>query len=326
LNRFPPQDPAVLVAGAIGEDAAVLDPGGPELLVAKTDPITFASVETARYLLAVNSNDLAVTGAEPRWLLVTVLLPEGCTVGLARDLLEQLGLACQALGVSLVGGHTEVTVGLDRPILVGCLLGLAPRERWFRTAGARAGDAVVLAGGVAIEGTAILAREHSESLRRAGVPEEVIQEAAQWLESPGISVLPAARLLWGIEGVHALHDPTEGGLATALHEIADAAGVGLRVQEAQVPVLPPCRVICEALGLDPLGLLASGALLATLEQSKAGEAIGLLQAHGLPAAQIGTVVPASAGRVLVRVDGATVPLPRYDRDELARFLSEPRET
>lgn len=312
-------DPAVVVGGAVGEDAAVIDVGGPELLVATTDPITFASEEVGHYLLAVNGNDLATMGAEPRWLLATVLLPEGVEAGRAMEILERLRVACATEGVALVGGHTEITVGLERPILVGAMLGTVRRERLVRTAGARVGDVILLAGGIAIEGTAILAREHAAALRARGVEPTVIERASGWLHAPGISVLPAARAAHATGAAHAMHDPTEGGLMTALHELAEAAGVGLRISRAAVSVLPECATICAALGLDPLGLLASGALLVTLDEAEAPAALDRLHAAGIPVALIGQVTPAAEGRLLEDGDHAS-PLPAFARDELARCL------
>ncbi|MGB9604417.1 MAG: AIR synthase-related protein [Bryobacteraceae bacterium] len=319
LDRIVADDPSVIVGPAIGEDAAVLDLGGPELLVAKTDPITFAAQRPAHYLLAVNSNDLAVTGARPRWLLVTALLPEGIPAATAEALFEELGEACRRMGVSLVGGHTEMTVGLDRPILVGCLLGTVRRERLVRTSGARPGDVILLAGGIALEGSAILATEHGGELRRLGVPEQAIRTVAGWLDSPGISVARAAGLVMEAGGVHAMHDPTEGGLATALHELAEAAGIGLRIRKEAIAVLPECQLICEVLGLDPLGLLASGALLVAIDPAAVPDALRRLQQAGISAAVIGEALPPSEGRTLVE-DGRAQALPVFARDELARYL------
>jgi len=316
LARFPVSDPAVMVAAAIGEDAAVIDNGGPELLAVKTDPITFAAEDPGRYLLAVNGNDLATVGAEPHWLLVTALLPEGVTGEEVQSLFESLREACVKESVTLVGGHTEISVGLDRPILVGCLLGTVPRDRVLRTAGARPGDALLLAGGIALEGTAILAREHADRLRESGVDAAVIERAAGWLHEPGISVLPAARILRESRALHALHDPTEGGLITALHEMAEAAEVGLRIEREAIPVLTECRLICDELGLDPLGLLASGALLAAVEADHAQAMAQALQSARLQAAIIGRTVAPEQGRTFT----TGRPLPSFARDELARYL------
>jgi len=319
LGRLENWDRAVVLGPALGEDAAVIDVGGPELLVAKTDPITLVAENVGRYLLAVNGNDLATVGAEPHWLLVTALLPEGIAAARVTAIFDDLRQACKEAGVSLVGGHTEMTVGVDRPILVGCLLGTVGRDRLVRTAGARVGDTLLLAGGIAIEGTAILASEHAEALRARGVEEAVIERAAGWLRAPGISVLAAARALHATGAVHAMHDPTEGGLGTALHELGEAASVGLRIDREAIRVLPECHTICAALGLDPLGLLASGALLASLDAAEVPAALERLRAAGVPGARIGQVVPSAEGSVFVERDRVT-PLPVFPRDELARYL------
>jgi hydrogenase expression/formation protein HypE len=319
LSSVTPADPSVIVGPEIGEDAAILDLGGPDLVAAKTDPITFASEDLGRYLLAVNSNDLATMGAEPRWLLVTALLPEGVEREQVEAIFHSVRSACEEAGVALVGGHTEVTVGLDRPILAGFLLGTVGRGRILRTAGARVGDQLVLAGGIAIEGTAILAREHARDLLARGVDPESIETAAAWLRDPGLSIVPAARALNATGAVHAMHDPTEGGLVTALHELAEAAGVGLWVDGEAVPVLPACRAICEAMGLDPLGLLASGALLAAMDPAEVPAAVDRLLALGIPAIPIGRIVPPGQGRTLAG-GGRNAELPVFPRDELARFL------
>ena len=324
LASLPDGGPSVVVGGAVGEDAAVIDTGAPELLVAKTDPITFVGEDLGRYLLAINSNDLATMGAEPRWLLVTALLPEGIDSERAERIFEDVGGACRNAGVALVGGHTEITVGLDRPILVGCLLGTVPRDRLVRTSGARPCDSVLLAGGIAIEGTAVLATEHAATLRERGVDPDVIERAGGWIRSPGISVLPAAKALQSAVKVHSMHDPTEGGLFTALHELAEAAGVGLRIDHSAIPILPECEAICGALGLDPGGLLASGALLATVDPSDLQAALDGLAAAEIPAVAIGEVLPAGGGSNMVRA-GLEEPIPKFARDELARFLADDRQ-
>ena len=239
LRGAPAPPPDVVLGAAIGEDAAVLDLGGDELLVAASDPITFGSAQFARDLLAVNENDLVTTGAQPRWLLTTLLLPEGIDADGARRLLDDLTRAARAHDVALVGGHTEITAGLDRPLAIGCLLGTAPRDGVVRTSGARVGDAVILTGGVAIEGAAILAEEHAPALRARGVAPEVIAAAARLRHEPGIAVRRAAEvLLRDRDAVHAMHDPTEGGVVTALHELAEAAQVGLAIDRAAIPVYP----------------------------------------------------------------------------------------
>ena len=252
--------------------------------------------------------------------MATLLLPEGIDADGARELLDDLVQAARARDVALVGGHTEITVGLDRPMAIGCLLGTVPRDGVVRSSGARVGDAVILTGGIAIEGTAILAEEHAPALRARGVAPEVIAAAAELRRHPGIAVRRAAEiLLQERSSVHAMHDPTEGGVVTALHELAEAACVGLAINRAAIPVYPECRVICDALGLEPLGLIASGALVAVVDPAAADRAVARLRRADVDAARIGWIVDRNAGTTFA-ADGAATPLPTFARDELARYL------
>ena len=319
LGRVLRRDPAVLVGAEFGEDAAVIDVGGPELLVAAADPITFATADLGTYLLAVNGNDLAVMGAEPRWLLATVLAPAGATVSQVQAMLDDVAKACAAARVTLVGGHTEITDSVNAPVVAGTLLGTVAQDSLVRTSGARPGDALLLAGEIAIEGTAILAGDHAEALQAAGVSPADVQAGAGRLKSPGISVRPAVTALQAAANVHAMHDPTEGGLAAALHELAEAAGVGVAVDRDAAPVLSECRRICCALRLDPYALLASGALLASLPAAHAPAAVAALRNDGRSAAVIGHVTPQGEGRRWT-IGGHDHPIPVVERDELARFL------
>ena len=319
LDRVGSDDPRVVLGPRPGEDAALIDMGD-RYLVAKSDPITFATELIGWYLVQVNSNDLAVMGATPRWLLATVLLPEGTRPDTVRAVFEQLREACSTLGVSLVGGHTEVTYGLPRPLAVGALLGEVDKEDVVLTAGARPGDAVVLTKGVAIEGTAILAREARDELVEAGLDAGMVDRASRLLFDPGISVVGDAAVARAAADVHSMHDPTEGGLATALREMCEAAGVGVVVDGDAVPVLPESRAVCRALGLDPLGLIASGALLATVSPEEAPALVAALERESIAAGVIGRVTVPEEGLSLRTEDGVRE-LPAFDRDELARFFS-----
>ena len=320
LREVPIEDPRVLLGPGIGEDAAVLDMGD-RLLVAKSDPVTFATDRIGWYAVHVNANDVAATGATPRWFLATILAPETLTEGQAAELFRQVADACRALGVTLVGGHSEVTLGIDRPIIIGTMLGEVERERLVRTGGAQEGDSIVVTKGIAVEGTALLARERPEDLRRAGVPESMIQSSAALLDAPGISVLTDARVACDLGRVHSLHDVTEGGLITGLREVAAASGLGLAIEEDSVPVLPETAEVCRALSLDPLGLLGSGALLVTLPAADAPRLLGALERAGVDAWEIGQMMAAEEGLVLFTRDGEEIELPEFHRDELARYFS-----
>jgi hydrogenase expression/formation protein HypE len=321
LAGHPPKDPRVIVGPRLGEDAAVIDMGD-RYLVATADPITFATDELGWYALQVNANDIAVRGARPRWFLATVLLPEGRTdEALVSRLFAELGGACDELEVTLVGGHTEVTHGLDRPIVAGTMLGEVARDKLVTTAGAQVGDAVVLTKGVPLEGAAIIAREKEAELRARGVRASVITRARGFLRRPGISVRPEAEIACELAPVHAMHDPTEGGVATALRELAEAAGVGLRIDRSRIAVLPEAAELCGAFGLDPLGTIASGALLMTLAPADAGIVIHALAREGIDSYFIGQVIPREHGLLLV--DGTHQgPLPAFDQDEIAKIFAE----
>ena len=315
------RDPRVLVGPRVGEDAAVMDLGD-RYLVAKVDPITFVAEEIGWYAVHINANDLAVRGARPCWFLMTLLLPEGrADEKLLEGIFAQVQDACRVIGATLVGGHTEVTQGLDRPILAGAMLGEVEKDRLVTTGGARPGDAVLLTKGIAVEGASILARECDALLDARGVPPDVRERARGFLHRPGISVLPDARIALSTVRVHAMHDPTEGGLATGLLELALAAGVGLQIERAAIPVLPECQALCRAVGLDPLGMIASGALLLTCPPEQAGRLVAAWEAQGIHSRIIGTVTPPEEGVWLVEAGGA-VPLPRFARDEVARLFDE----
>ena len=320
LSRIPRGDRRVLVWPGIGIDAAVIDMGD-TVLVAKTDPITFASDRIGWYAVHINANDVAACGADPRWFMASVLLPESARPELAEQVFAQIVEACGSLGAVLVGGHTEITYGIDRPIVIGCMLGEAEKGRFVTAAGARPGDVLLLAGTVGVEGTAVLAREAHELLLRRGISPSVIQRAAGYLDDPGISVVRQARIARDSAPVHAMHDPTEGGLATALHELAQASGVGLKVWEDKVPILPECAEICTALGIDPLGLLASGSLIIALSPADAERAVSALATAGFPAQAIGECADPCQGLILER-SRRTCPLPQFARDELARVFDE----
>jgi hydrogenase maturation factor len=314
-------DPRVIVGPQVGEDAAVLDMGD-RYLVATADPITFATDEAGWYALHVNANDLAVRGARPLWFLATVLLPEAATTEAAVErLFAEVREACGELGVTLVGGHTEVTAGLPRPIVSGCMLGEVEKDRLVTTGGARPGDVLLLTKGVPLEGAAIIARERAAEAERRGVPGDVVKRARDLLRVPGISVLPEARAAGAAARVHAMHDPTEGGVATACWELAQAADVGLYVDRERIPVLREGRMLCEAFGLDPLGTIASGSLLLAVDPADAPDVTAACRDAGIDCAQIGRVTEASLG-VTLATGGHPRPMPTFPQDQITRIFSE----
>jgi hydrogenase maturation factor len=308
----------VVLGPRFGEDAAVIDLGA-KYLVAKTDPITFTSERIGWYAVNINANDVAALGARPRWFLATLLLPEkGTSLSLVRNIFRDTLRACKQLGVTLCGGHTEITRGLDRPIVVGQMLGEVAKSKLVRKESQRSGDLVLLTRGIAIEGTAILAREEAPTLARK-LPGKTLRHARRLLFRPGISVVQDAMLAQRHGEIHAMHDPTEGGLASGLYELAKAGGVGLRIWRDKVPILDETRSFSEILGFDPFGLIASGALLVVASADSTPNLLRAYVRHGVRAAVIGEVREASEGLQVVEKGGQT-PLRVPARDEIARLL------
>jgi hydrogenase maturation factor len=222
--------------------------------------------------------------------------------------------------MAFCGGHTEITHGLAQPIVVGHLLGEAQRDRYVTSAGAQAGDAVILTKGFAVEAAAILAREKRDEL--AGILTETdLNRAAGFIRTPGISVVKDAQIALDTGGVHALHDPTEGGIATGLWELAEASGVGIRIDQGRLPLLPECQSICRHFGLDPLGVIASGSLVIAAEAGRAAEIIERLGSGGISAAVVGEILPPDQGRWLLAADGTRRELPTFPNDEITRLFS-----
>ncbi|HIM62612.1 MAG TPA: hypothetical protein EYM73_10305 [Dehalococcoidia bacterium] len=312
-------DSRVLLGPKVGEDAAVIDLGE-TLLVAKSDPITFATDRIGWYAVQVNANDIACTGGTPRWFLATLLVPEAFTEDQAEELYTQVLDACTAIEVTLIGGHSEVTYGIDRPIVSGTMLGEVARDGLVKTGGAQDGDSIVVTKGIAIEGTALLARERADDLRKAGVSDDTITLSAQLLNSLGISVLIDAQVACTNAQIHSMHDVTEGGLITGLREVAAASGLGLAIEEGSVPLLGPTEEVCNALDLDPMGLLASGALLITLPSSDVPSLLVALEQKGIDGWEIGMMMAPEEGLVYMSRKGE-VELPQFSRDELARYFS-----
>jgi len=318
LTRYAREDKRVVVRPGIGRDATVisfLD----RYLVAKTDPITFATDQIGWYVVHINANDVAVMGGIPRWFLATLLLPEGKTGPKEVEaIFAQISGACEELGVVLCGGHTEITHGLDRPIAVGQMLGEVEKAKLVVPDKAHPGDDILLTKGIAIEGTALIARERGELREHLGG--EWMGRSRSLLKAPGISVVREATIANEVAEVHAMHDPTEGGLATGLHELAYAAGVGLVVEMEKIFILPETALLCQELKLDPLGLIASGALLIVAPEGSSTKIIAGLKAQGIPASIIGKIWESEKGVKLIQ-QGKVEDLPFFDRDEVARLFA-----
>lgn len=289
------QGERVLVRSGVGIDAAAVE-FGDKVLVASTDPITGAEKHIGFYAVNVNANDVATFGAKPKWFLVSVLLPEGIDERLLGDIMVDIDKSAKELGIAVIGGHTEVTPGLTRPIVVGTMLGEVKKEKLVHAGNAKPGDVIILTKGAGIEGTAIIASEHEEELVKA-FGKEFVERAKAFLWK--ISVVKEA-LIANEVGVNAMHDPTEGGIANGLYEMADASGLGFKVYYEKIPIAEETKKICEYFNLDPLALISSGALLISTSRENTAKILTALENEGITASIIGEFLEDKEKRIIVK--------------------------
>jgi hydrogenase maturation factor len=277
------------------------------------DPITGAVERIGWLAVNVNANDVATFGVEPAFLFSCILLPENADRKIVESICTQMDAAAKDLGVAIVGGHCESTLGLASPIVVGCIMGLTEKGRYVTAGGAKAGDKLVLTKSTGIEGTAILASDREQELKKT-VSAAMLRNAKNFYGK--ISVVNDALTAYKTGGVHAMHDPTEGGVAGGIHEMADASSLGVKVFEEKIPVQPETAKICSYFEIDPLQLISSGALLISAEAKSADEIIKNLEQQQIEASVIGEFLENAEQRLLVRRNGKMQPLPRPLSDHL----------
>lgn len=316
LANAPSFDDRIRLGPGIGLDCAVVD-NGDSYWVFKAEPITFATDQIGWYAVEVASNDIATTGAKPRFLLLTVLLPEGRTdEALIRSISDQVFTACRQQHISVLGGHTEVTHGINRPLLAVTMIGEVEKEKLVTPRGAHPGDALLLTKGIPIEATALLSREFPERLKPYLTPRE-IDEATSYLNNPGISILKDVQVALAAGRVTAMHDPTEGGLSAALWELAQACGSNIVFDPSAVKISDLSMRICKAFALDPYATLASGALLLAVHPDDVERVLAAFQDNAIAASQIGEIMDGD-GKVFSGTGGQVSPWPYPERDEIGK--------
>lgn len=320
LDEIVFDDPALLINPGVGEDIAAVDVAGEEVLVLKSDPITFAADAIGHYAVLVNANDIATAGAMPRWLLTTLLFPVGSTPSLILSVIDELKESCRKWGITLCGGHTEITPAVTRPVVCGMMAGSVRKRDLIDKRRMRPGDRVLLTKAAAVEGTAIIARELGSRLRKLGMRAEDIEAGRAYLDR--ISIIPEARQAARCPGTSAMHDVTEGGVATALEELSAAGGCRLRVDLGRIPVFPETRTIGRLLGVHPLGLIGSGSLLICCRPKHAERLQHGMHRAGIAVTCIGAVLEKGTGVEALR-NGRPARWRSFEVDEIARLLARP---
>ncbi len=289
----------VVLGPAVGEDAAIVKVGEKALAIA-TDPVTGAEKWLGWLAVNVSANDVATCGVKPLWFSSSILLPEGSDEELVETICGQMDRAANQLDVAIIGGHCEATPGLDHPVVVGCCIGVAENERYVTSGGAKTGNKIIMTKGAGIEGPAILASDRRHELLKV-FDERFLNKAENFFTK--ISIVKEALIAFRTGGVSAMHDPTEGGVAGGLHELADAANVGFQVYEERILVSEETEKICSHFKIDPLQLISSGTLLITATEEKTEEIVGKLLESRVHASVIGEVREPELGRILVTTAG-----------------------
>lgn len=302
------RDPSVLLGPSIGEDAALIQHGG-RVLAFKSDPITGSVEEVGSLAVYVNANDIATRGARPRWFIQCILLPEGSSDADLKRIVSQIDETAKALGITVVGGHTEVTRGIARPIVVGSMIGVVSGKKFFTSAGARAGDLLYMTKAAGIEGTVILSSETAAELGKGFV------KSAKEMRSL-INVVPECLALSELEGISSMHDLTEGGVMGGAWELAEAASLGVEIDLSEVPVMGETAILCDALELDPYRLISSGSILFTVYPGREKAAEEALRTMGIPASRIGRMTPPEGGKRYKDLEGRWRRLSPPSPDEL----------
>lgn len=308
----------VILGPSIGEDAAIVK-AGKEILVMAADPITGAEEWLGWLAVNVSANDVATCGVQPRWFTSSILLHRDSKEELIDKICSQMSKAADQLNIAIIGGHCEITLGLEHSIVTGYAMGVAEDGKFVTSSGAKIGNKIILTKGSGIEGTAILASDRRRELLKA-FGESFVKRATRFFEK--ISVVNDAIKAFKTGGVSAMHDPTEGGVAGGLHELADAANVGFKVYEERISVPEETRRICAYFEIDPLQLISSGSLLIVAKEEKTEEILCELSQNDICASVIGEVTKHSLGRKMITKKGVLINLVRPASDHLWAALAK----
>jgi len=309
----------VVLGPSAGIDGTVIDVGKKSLVVSM-DPITGAIERIGWLAVNINANDVATFGVEPAFLLSCILLPEDADKEIVEMISTQMNKAARDLDIAIVGGHCETTPGLRNPIVVGCTMGITARGGYVTAGDAKPGDMLMLTKSVGIEGTAILASDRETQLRKA-LDARILRNAKEFYKQ--ISVVKDALTAFKTGGVHAMHDPTEGGIAGGIHEMSDASSLGVKILEEKIRVQPETANICKFFQIDPLQLIASGSLLIAVKPSFAEKVMNALKQNKVEANVIGEFLSSPKKRLIVHRNGKREELIRPITDHLWRALKNP---
>lgn len=298
----------VMVRPGIGEDCAVID-YGENVCVMSTDPITGAESEVGKLAVHISCNDIASSGVEPLGIMLTIMVPEYLTEEQLESIMKQASEEAQKLNVEIIGGHTEVTNAVNKPIIVSTAIGKKQKQQYIEKKSVCSGDAIIMTKYAGLEGAGIIASDNASELKKY-LTEDEIKTSSQMLND--LSVVPEG-IISGEIGVSSMHDVTEGGVLGAIWEICESADVGAEVQYEKIPVAPETIKICDVYHLDHLKLISSGCMVIIVSQEKKHELLNAFKKENIPASEIGTII--EKGKYLLK-NGRKIEIQPPESDEL----------
>lgn len=299
LPHLGKKDPSIIVGPKFGVDFSVIDLGE-KVLIVEVDPVfvvpEYGWDRSAWFAVHILASDVAVSGVPPRYLFIDLNLPLNMSDEEFKKLWIRIHRECEKLGIAIAAGHTGRYGGVDYPMIGGAtMIGVTTRNNYVTPEMARPGDLVLMTKGPAIETAGILSTMFPEVLvKKYG--REFAEKAKDifWLQSVVDDALTIAKV--GLRtGVTAMHDATEYGVWGALHDIAEASGVGIRVYEEKLFIRNDVAKVVKAFSeftgvqVDPFAAISEGTLIATIRPDKARLALDLLKSKGIDAAIIGEV-------------------------------------
>jgi len=307
--------PEVLVRPGVGEDCATIDFGQYECVMS-TDPITAAISEIGRLAIHITCNDIASNGVEPLGIMLAMMLPIGTTVGEIETIMTQAQEVASSLGVEIIGGHTEITPAVNRPVIVSTAIGRTLAGGSQKAENMRPGDVILMTKQAGLEGTGIIASDFEDQLSEV-LTEEEIAEAKGYMNM--VSVVKEG-VAAGNMGTAGMHDITEGGVLGAVWELSEIAGVGVELEEDKIPVSDVTKKICNHFGINYLRLISSGCMMIIVHPDREQAVVEAIRAVGVDVTRIGHVKEHGASRVLIGNDGIVREIDPPESDELYKVV------
>ena len=306
--------PEVITRPGIGEDCAVVDFGQYDCIMS-TDPITAAVSDIGRLAIHITCNDIASNGVAPLGIMIAAMLPEGTTAQDIEMIMDQAGKTAAELNVEIIGGHTEITAAVNKPVIVSTAIGRGPKDSSNSSADMKAGNKILLTKRAGLEGAGIIASDLEEELKAVLTAEE-LAEAKSFLDE--VSVVKEG-VAAGQIGTCGMHDVTEGGVFGAVWEMCQVAGLGCEIKKENIKVDRVTEKIADFYNIDLYRLISSGCMLMVVPEEKADTIVEAVSAEGVEISCIGEIREKEFG-IMVSSEGKLTAIEPPESDELYKAV------